>query len=408
MLTPVNRAGSLPADVALRFARTKDHGILQELEGCGEMNALCCAGCGSAYPLDDRRWKCDCGHFLDIRFRPSFDREAIRNRKPTLWRYREALPIGDDRSIVSFDEGFTPLVSLVLGRRELLLKLEQLFPTGSYKDRGASVLLSKAREMGIREIVEDSSGNAGCAVAAYAARAGIPCEILVPESASPGKLAQIAMYGAKLRTVPGSREATADAALRAAATVYYASHSWNPFFLQGTKTFAYEVWEQLGFRAPESLLIPTGNGTLLIGAYLGFRDLAECGLIPAVPRLVAVQAAECAPLLRMFREGLGEVPPIDAGETIAEGVAIARPIRGKQIVEIVRETGGEIVAVTDEDVEKSLLILGKEGLYVEPTGALGVAAFLRHGHLGDGTTVAPLTGHGLKANEKLRKIATKR
>jgi threonine synthase len=110
----------------------------------------------------------------------------------------------------------------------------------------------------------------------------------------------------------------------------------------------------------------------------------------------------------MFREGLGEVPSIVAGETIAEGVAIARPIRGKQIVEIVRETGGEILAVTDEDVEKTLLILGKEGLYVEPTGALGVAAFLRHGHLGDGTTVAPLTGHGLKANDKLRKIATKR
>ena len=373
-----------------------------------EMDALFCTGCGAAYPLNDRRWKCDCGHFLDIRFRPSFDREAIRTRKPTLWRYREALPIGDDRSIVSFDEGFTPLVPLAIKRRELLLKLEQLFPTGSYKDRGASVLLSKAREMGIREIVEDSSGNAGCAVAAYAARAGIRCEILVPESASPGKLTQIAMYGAKLRTVPGSREATADAALRAAATVYYASHSWNPFFLQGTKTFAYEVWEQLGFRAPESLLIPTGNGTLLIGAYLGFRDLAECGLIPAVPRLVAVQAANCAPLLRMFQEGLGEVPPIDAGETIAEGVAIARPIRGKQIVEIVCKTGGEILAVTDEDVEKTLLILGQEGLYVEPTGALGVAAFLRHGHLGDGTTVAPLTGHGLKANDKLRKIATKR
>jgi threonine synthase len=378
------------------------------MEGRGEMDGLCCAGCGSTYPLNDRRWKCDCGHFLDIRFRPSFDREAIRTRKPTLWRYREALPIGDDRSIVSFDEGFTPLVPLALGRRELLLKLEQLFPTGSYKDRGASVLLSKVREAGIQEIVEDSSGNAGCAVAAYAARAGIPCEILVPESASPGKLAQIAMYGAKLRTVPGSREATADAALRAAATVYYASHSWNPFFLQGTKTFAYEVWEQLGFRAPGSLLIPTGNGTLLIGAYLGFRDLKKCGLIPAVPRLVAVQAANCAPLLRMFREGLGEVPPIDAGDTIAEGVAIARPIRGKQIVEIVRETGGEILAVTDEDVEKTLLILGKEGLYVEPTGALGVAAFLRHGHLGDGTTVAPLTGHGLKANDKLQKIATKR
>ncbi len=322
-----------------------------------------------------------------------------------MWRYREALPVGKDAAVVSFDEGMTPLIPADLGPGRLLLKLEQLFPTGSYKDRGASVLVSKARELGMERIVEDSSGNAGCAIAAYAARAGIACEILVPENASPGKLAQILFYGAALRRIPGSREDTAAAALSAAEKTYYASHSWNPFFFQGTKTFAYEVWEQLSFRAPDALLLPVGNGTLLIGSYLGFRDLEENGLIERIPRHIAVQARSCAPLLAMFREGLDDVPAIESRETIAEGVAIAAPVRGKEIVDIVRGTGGEVLAVSDAQVEEALFLLGRKGLYVEPTSALPVAAFLAHPGTRAGTVVAPLTGHGLKTNEKMLSLA---
>ena len=325
-----------------------------------------------------------------------------------MWRYREALPIGNDANIVSFDEGMTPMIPLDLGAGGLLLKLEQLFTTGSYKDRGAAVLVSKAKELGIGRIVEDSSGNAGCAIAAYAAKAGIRCEILVPESTSPGKLAQILMYGAELNRVPGTREDTAVAALVAAETAYYASHSWNPFFFQGTKTFAYEVWGQMGFRAPDAVLVPAGNGTLLIGSFIGFRDLKEAGRIDRIPRHIAVQAANCAPLLRMFREGLDAVPPVESRETIAEGVAIAAPLRGKEIVGIVRRTGGQVVAVDDAEVESALLLLGRKGLYVEPTSALPVAAYLKHPGLRGGVMVAPLTGHGLKANEKMRKIASLR
>ena len=192
-------------------------------------------------------------------------------------------------------------------------------------------------------MVEDSSGNAGCAIAAYAAKAGIRCEILVPANTSPGKLAQILFYGAELNRIPGSREDTAKAALKAADSTYYASHSWNPFFFQGTKTFAYEVWEQMGFRAPDALLLPAGNGTLFIGSFIGFRELMEAGLIGKIPRHIAIQAEKCAPLLKMFRDGLETIPPIDAGETIAEGVAIAAPVRGKEILDIVRQTGGEVV-----------------------------------------------------------------
>jgi threonine synthase len=370
------------------------------------VDGLFCKACGTTYPMNDPRWRCDCGGLLDVRFQARLDKQKIVRRKPTMWRYREALPIEDDANVVSFDEGMTPMVPVDLGPASLLLKLEQLFPTGSYKDRGASVLISKAKELGVTRVVEDSSGNAGCAIAAYAAKAGIECEILVPESTSPGKLAQILLYGADLRRVPGSRENTANAALAAAKDTYYASHSWNPFFFQGTKTFAYEVWEQMGFRAPDALLLPAGNGTLLIGSYLGFRELKENGLVDKIPRHIAVQAKNCAPLHAMFRNNLDSVPAIETRETIAEGVAIAAPVRGKEIVDIVRETGGEVVAVSDAEVEKALILLGQRGLYVEPTSALPVAAFLQYPVVRSGIVVAPLTGHGLKANEKMSKIAS--
>jgi threonine synthase len=371
------------------------------------VNGFLCQMCGATFPLSDPRWRCGCGGLLEVRFRARFDKEKILRRKATMWRYREALPVDDDAHVVSFDEGMTPMVPADLGPGTLLLKLEQLFPTGSYKDRGASVLISKAKEMGVARVVEDSSGNAGCAIAAYAARAGIECEILVPDSTSPGKLTQILFYGAALRRIPGSREDTANAALAAAEGTYYASHSWNPFFFQGTKTFAYEVWEQLGFRAPDALLLPAGNGTLLIGSYIGFRELKESGLVDRMPRHIAVQAENCAPLLAMFRDNLRAVPAIETRETIAEGVAIAAPVRGKEIVDIVRETKGEVLAVTDEEVEEALVVLGRKGFYVEPTSALPVAAYLKYSGVRSGSVVAPLTGHGLKATEKMQKIVSR-
>jgi len=376
--------------------------------GGKNMGNLVCQACGKAFSMDDPRWRCDCGGLLDLRFEARFDPKRIAGRKPTMWRYREALPVVDDGAIVSFDEGMTPILPVDLGPGTLHLKLEQLFTTGSYKDRGAAVLVSKVKEMGIDRIVEDSSGNAGCAIAAYAAKAGIRCDILVPESTSPGKLAQILFYGAALKKVPGSREDTARAALAAAETTYYASHSWNPFFFHGTKTFAYEVWEQLGFRAPDAVLLPAGNGTLLIGSFIGFRELKDAGRIDRIPRHIAVQSAACAPLLRMFLEGLDVVPAVESRETLAEGVAIAEPVRGREIVDIVRSTGGEVVAVDDAGVEDALLLLGRSGLFVEPTSALPVAAYREHPSVRSGLVVAPLTGHGLKANEKMLKIASHR
>lgn len=371
----------------------------------GGIGQLVCSRCGATYSTDDPRWRCDCAAVLDLAFEARFPVGEIGGRKPTMWRYREALPLASDAQIVSFDEGFTPLLEIAVEGRKLSVKLEQLFTTGSYKDRGASVLISKVNELGVRRIVEDSSGNAGCAIAGYAAKAGIACDIFVPSGTSPGKLAQIQLYGARLHQVPGSRQDTADAALAAAGSSYYASHSWNPYFFQGTKTYAFEVWEQLDRRAPDTLLFPTGNGTLLIGAYLGFRDLLRQGLVATLPRFVAIQSSHCAPLYRMFSEGLDAVPATGVGKTIAEGIAVAQPVRGTQIVGIVRETGGEVLTVTEDEIERALVELCRQGLYVEPSAAVSVAGFRKWIGAPGETVVAPLTGHGLKSTEKFLALA---
>jgi len=371
------------------------------------MNRLICKRCGAAYLLDDSRWKCDCGSFLDIKFDFSFDIKKIQNRKSTMWRYREAIPVIKEENIISFHEGFTPLCELAIDGRKPLIKFEQLFPTGSFKDRGASVLMSKVKELGVTKVVEDSSGNAGCAIAAYAAKAGIECDIFVPEKTSHGKLAQIQMYGAHVRKIPGSREDTAHATLEAAKYSFYASHAWNPFFFQGTKTFAFEIWEQFNFTVPDTLIIPTGHGTLFIGAYLGFKDLLNQKLISKLPRLIAVQPEACAPIYKMFNEKLKEVPRIEPKETMAEGIRIAEPLRAKQILDILLETEGEVIIVTDKEIEKSLFEICKNGLYVEPTSAAAIAGFRKYKSAPKEIIVVPLTGHGLKSTEKVLEILRK-
>ncbi len=366
---------------------------------------MVCRACGAIHPEATGRWRCVCGAPLDVDFEGAIDTRRIAGRPPGMWRYREALPVSADHHVVSFNEGFTPLIQVRIDGRLLTLKQENLFPTGSFKDRGASVLISRALELGVERVVEDSSGNAGAAVAAYAAKAGMACEIFVPESTSPGKLAQIRLYGAKLIRVPGTREATARAAMDAAERHFYASHVWNPFFFQGTKTYAFEIWEQLGFTAPDALIVPTGHGTLLIGAFLGFQDLLKNGLIARLPRMIAVQAAGCAPIYRMWRDQLPEIPPASSGDTVAEGIAIAEPTRASQILDIVRETGGEVVSVTDHEIEKALLKICNQGLYAEPTSATAIAAFGKFTASVDECIVAPLTGHGLKSTEKMLKLA---
>ncbi len=300
-------------------------------------------------------------------------------------------------------EGFTPLEEMAFDGSRAFIKIDYLFPTGSYKDRGAAVLISKMKEWGVRKVVEDSSGNAGSAIAAYCARAGIECEIFVPRGASSEKTVQIQVYGATVKQVQGSRERTAEAAMEAASKIPYASHCWNPFFLHGTKTFAFEVWEQMGWKAPEALVLPIGHGTLFLGAFLGFRELKEAGMIKKIPRLVGVQSALCAPLQQAFRKGWKESRLVEKRETVAEGIAISEPVRGRQILEAARETDGEILAVTEKEIKAALMEMGRKGHFIEPTSAATIAGlkkYLRKKRRTE-TVVSTLTGTGLKSVGKM-------
>lgn len=299
------------------------------------------------------------------------------------------------------------MLDVEIGGRTMQVKQEHLFPTGSYKDRGATIMMAMAAHMGVESVVEDSSGNAGCAVAAYSARAGIRCRIFVPADNSPGKLGQIELYGADLVRVEGSREDTAAACMAAAGDTFYASHVFNPLFFHGTKTFAYEVVEQMGWTAPDTVVLPAGNGTLLLGAHIGFSELVGLGVIGKMPKLVAVQAAGCAPLHASFEQGSESVVSVETFPTLGEGIAIAAPERGAQMLAAVRETGGEFLAVSEGEILTAFNDMGRKGFCIEPTSAAVVAGAARYAQSADADEfiVTCFTGHGLKAGDKLHKLS---
>ena len=321
----------------------------------------------------------------------------------SLWRYREALPINAETEIVTLGEGMTPLVPLDTDAPEHLVKLDYLCPTGSYKDRGASVLLTHLKALGVEAVVEDSSGNAGAAIAAYSARARIRCTIYCPASTSKGKLRQIAAYGAELKLVEGNRMATTEAVILAAETTCYASHNWHPFFLEGTKTLAYEIVEQLGWRAPTHVLCPVGFGSIYIGLYIGFRELQAQGVIDSVPRLLGVQPDVCCPIYNAYTENAASISrTIQTKKTLAEGITAELPIRGDTILEALRSTKGAFTTVDDSEVQLGIKTLATKGIYVEPTSAVVVKAYKKFQQAniiqtGD-LTVSILTGIGLKAS----------
>ena len=363
------------------------------------MAELRCPSCG-VEPEGLAPWRCPvCGSPLDIDLPPADPSTLLGGAGDGLWRYRGWLPAVDP---VQLGEPRTALVELADGGdRRVLAKLEGGLPTGSFKDRGTALTVSWLRSRGVRALVVDSSGNAGASFAAYAARAGLGLRVFVPADASPAKLAQVRAHGARLVAVPGSRAAAGDAARAAVESggtgVAYASHLWHASFLSGTATFAYEVFEQLGNRAPDAVIVPLGGGTLLLGIHLGFERLREAGLIPTIPRLIGVQSDACAPLARAFRAGVPDAEAVEPGGTIAEGIRIALPPRSRQILAAVRATGGEILEVTDDEIRTSLRGLLAQGLFVEPTSAAAHAGLVRLPPSGHATMVLGLTAHGLKA-----------
>ena len=362
---------------------------------------------GRIYPLSEPRWCADGGHYLNLAPAPGLRRTDIDRTRRSVWRYAKGLLV-DPTDAVTLGEGGTPMIDGEWDGVRVLYKLEFMMPTGSFKDRGMTVMVSYLRSRGIDRLLEDSSGNAGASLSAYAAAAGLACRILVPETASYPKIAQIAAAGADVVTIKGSRQDVAEAALRQSAEIFYASHNWQPFFVEGIKTLAYELWEQLGFAAPDTLVVPLGYGSNVLGAERGFGELVRSGEIERSPRLFGIQAARCAPYAAAFAAERDTLVPTPVAPTIAEGIATARPTRVAEVLHAVRASGGAIVAVEEAEIVSALRGLARRGLYVEPTSAVAAAGLTRL--LASGAirpherTVLVLTGSGLKASATIGEL----
>ncbi|WP_328455691.1 threonine synthase [Amycolatopsis sp. NBC_00438] len=357
---------------------------------------------GARYPADPLRWRGDDGAPLTVAPLPGLAPGDVDTGVRSLWRYRAALP-GDLRPL-SLGEGCTPLVRQPWGDGEVRFKLEWFSPTGSFKDRGSSVMVAALAGAGVKDLLEDSSGNGGSSVSAYSAAAGIAATVLAPEGTSAAKVLQTRAYGATVELVPGTRDDTAAEAVRRSATTTYASHNWHPFFLQGTKTLAYELWEDLGFRAPDAVVTVAGAGSIVLGLDLGFGELLDARSIARRPRLLVAQPRNCSPIDAAFHDR--RPPPF--APTVAEGTAIRHPIRLPEVVAAIRRSGGGTAAIEEDAIAAAARRLASLGLYAEPTSASAAAAidvFRERGVIRPGeTTVVVLTGSGLKAPDKLREL----
>ena len=366
-----------------------------------------CPACGTAYPADRPLWHCDCGGPLDLEPGQGLRRSGIHADDASLWRYRAALALKESPR-VSLGEGWTPLVTRHWDGAPVRFKLESQMPTGSFKDRGTAVMLNHLLQVGVGPIHEDSSGNAGSSIATYAAAAGLRCRIYVPASAPRGKVVQIAAAGAEVRAIPGTREAVTEAALAAIGESFYASHNWHPYFIEGTKTLAYELWEQLGFAVPDNILVPTGYGSNILGLDRGFDELIRQGEISRRPRLFAVQAENCSALAAAWAVGAADYVPFTPTATIADGIATVKPVRTAEVLAALRRSGGRVVTVPEAEIGPALKTLGRLGLFVEPTAATAGAALSRllrdRTIRPDETTIVVLTGHGLKATDKIAEL----
>ena len=355
---------------------------------------------GKLYPLDVPRWCTDERTPLLVTSGKGISRDEIDGGTRSLWRYRASLPV-DIAKPISLGEGCTPLVEQAWGDLRPHFKLEWFNPTGSFKDRGSAVMLSFLRQIGIDAILEDSSGNAGSSMAGLGASGGMRVKILTPASTSPAKIAQVRAYGAEIQLVDGPREESQAEAIRQSNETFYASHNWQPFFLEGTKSLAYELWEDLGFRAPDNVVIPVGAGSNLLGCAFGFRELMKAGQIAKLPRLFVTQPLNCSPIDASFKAGVDTPVKRAVHKTIAEGTAIRHPLRLREIIGALRESGGGTIALTEEEIVIALRRLARQGLFTEPTSASAAAALDKLAEArsikANEITVVLLTGNGLKA-----------
>ena len=349
---------------------------------------LACSRCERVLEPTEPHRLCSCGSPLLARYdldktRASFRPAALRGRRPDLWRYEEVLPVGDDAALTTLGEGGTPLLEAKrlgqkIGLHKVFIKDESLNPTGSFKARGLALAVSMAKQLGVRELAIPSAGNAGGALAAYAARAGIPAHVVVPRDVPRANAVEAAAYGADVRFVDGLiTDAGRMVAEESAAKGWYdVSTLKEPYRIEGKKTMAYELFEQLEGTLPDVIVYPTGGGTGLIGMWKAFQEMQALGWIDdRRPRMVSVQSTGCAPIVRAFEQGLESAPPWENAHTVASGLRVPRAIGDFLILAALRESHGTAVAVTDEKLMEGVRVLAAtEGIFAAPEGGASVEA----------------------------------
>jgi threonine synthase len=382
-----------------------------------------CALCAKVYPAGQVRNLCECGSTLFARYdlrraRAKLEPLALKARPPDLWRYREVLPVVTESSIISLGEGFTPLLRArrlgdQLGLPNLYLKDESQNPTGSFKARGMAVAVSKAHELGIRRLAVPSAGNAGGALAAYAAKAGMEAAVYMPEETPLANLVECRLHGARVLLVPGSIK-ECGGLMRAALQGkdwFDMSTLREPYRVEGKKTMAYEVYEQLGGRLPDAMIYPTGGGTGLIGMWKAFDEMQELGWIgERRPRMFAVQAQGCAPMVRAYAEGVEHAEEWKDPETMASGLSVPSGIGDFLILSALRKSRGAALAVSDADMLTAVREIAEtEGLITSPEGGAtlaGLKKLLFDGFLGGHESIVLfLTATGYKYLEVLEKLS---
>jgi threonine synthase len=374
-----------------------------------------CTVCGRRHEAGRLHTVCqDCGQMLAVRYdlpraAAAVTPEALKSRPPGMYRFRELLPLDDAEEPVTLGEGGTPLLPLPrlaahLGLRHLWAKDEGQNPTGTFKARGLGMAITKARALGVRGLIIPSAGNAGGAAAVYGARGGLPVAVVVPRDTPEAAIAEAALAGAHVFTIDG----TIATAGRAIATIAPAL-GWfdlatlkEPYRLEGKKTMGLELAEQLGWDAPDVLVYPTGGGTGLVGIWKAYEELGAMGWVKAgQPRFVAVQAAGCAPLVHAWKDKAETTSPVEDPVTNAPGLRVPGPFAGRQMLRILRDTGGFPQPVGEEQIVSAQRLLAKlEGIWTAPEAAATLAALL---HMKDESEVEPgtrvvlvLTGAGIK------------
>lgn len=359
---------------------------------------ISCRNCSLSFPLSQFPYRCpSCGGLFGYCEGLEFNLADVDPTLPGIWRFKSSLSLPEGAPILTLGEGNTPLVwSEVFGTR-VAFKLESLNPTGSFKDRGTAVLVSWLVAAGITEAVEDSSGNAGSSFAAYASKAGIQGKVFIPEYASGPKRTQIDSYGSEVVPIPGPRSKAAQAVLEQVDKgSVYASHAYLPHGTAGIATIAYELVEELG-ESPGTILVPVGHGSLLLGIWLGFQALLKGGHITKQPRLVGIQAAACDPLYQAFHVNEDSPAPVSEGRTLAEGVAIADPYHGEQVLQALRDSKGTFLHVEESHIRQGQRSLAKLGIYAELTSSLVWDGLRQLPADMPGPLVCVITGHGLKS-----------